>query len=165
MEVNDWKLYAHRLFSDQIAKLINEVASLKECDPSGYASHPKAKFLAAINKLIRQVIPDDPSSPDFRQGNTLGKGNKHWFRAKFHARYRLFFRFSSKHKVIIYVWINGEKTLRQRGAKTDPYIIFENMLKQGDPPQNFEQILKNSAPLDEIFKKEKKKREKKQRKE
>jgi toxin YhaV len=157
MEVNDWKIHAHKLLSDQISKLIEEVASLKERDPSGYESYPKAKFLAAINKLIRQVIPDDPSSPDFRQGNTLGKGNKHWFRAKFHARYRLFFRFSSKHKIIIYVWINDDKTLRQRGAKTDPYTVFENMLKQGDPPQDFKQILKNSTPLDEVFKKKSKK--------
>jgi toxin YhaV len=159
MEVNGWKLYVHKLFSDQIAKLIEEVASLKECDPSGYESHPKAKFLATINKIIRQLIPDDPNSQEFRQGNTLGKGNRHWFRAKFHVRYRLFFRFSSKQKVIVYVWLNDEKTLRQQGAKTDPYTVFQNMLKRGNPPQNFEQILKNSTPLDEVFKKKGKKKQ------
>jgi toxin YhaV len=159
MEVNGWKLYAHKLFSDQITKLAEEVASLRECDPSGYESHPKAKFLAAVNKLIRQVIPNDPSSPDFRQGNTLGKANRHWFRAKFQARYRLFFRFSSKHRIIVYVWINDEKTLRQQGAKTDPYTVFETMLKQGNPPQNFEQILEDSARLDELPKKKGRKKE------
>jgi toxin YhaV len=158
MEVNGWKLYGHKLFVDQIVKLIDEVKSLKEGDPSGYESHPKAKFLATVNKLIRQNIPEDPNSPDFRQGNTLGKRNKHWFRAKLHSRYRLFFRFSSKHKVVIYVWLNDEKTLRKQGARTDPYTIFQNMLKQGDPPQDFEQILKYSTPLDEVFKKKDKKK-------
>jgi toxin YhaV len=151
MEVNGWKLYGHKLFVDQLLKLIHEVQALKDSDPTGYETHPKTKFLVTINKLIKQNIPEDPAAPEFRQGNTLGKDNKHWFRAKFHTRYRLFFRFSTKHRVIIYVWLNDEKTLRKAGAKTDPYFIFQSMLKSGNPPQNFEVLLKAAISLKEVF--------------
>ena len=43
----------------------------------------------------------------------LGPGNRHWFRAKFHGRYRLFFRFSAGQKIIIYAWVNDEQSLRK----------------------------------------------------
>jgi toxin YhaV len=148
MEPNGWKLYGHKLFIDQFKKLLSEVSELQCSDPTAYESHPKAKFLATINRLIRETIPEDPTAPEFRQGNTLGKTNKHWFRAKFHGRYRLFFRFSSQHRIIVYTWLNDEKTLRKAGAKTDPYIIFQSMLKSGNPPQDFEQLLKKAIPLD-----------------
>lgn len=151
MEVNGWKLYGHRLFIDQLSKLTAEVETLYESDPTGYTSHPKTKFLATLQRLICQTIPEDPTAPDYRQGNTLGKANKHWFRAKLHGRYRLFFRFSSQHRVIVYAWLNDEKTLRKAGAKTDPYAIFEAMLKSGNPPQDLEQLLKGSQPLEETF--------------
>jgi toxin YhaV len=151
MEANGWRLYGHRLFVGQLNKLVVEVKQLRQNDPTGYEAHPKAKFLATINRLIRQTVPEDPIAPEYRQGNTLGKFNKHWFRAKFHGRYRLFFRFSSQHKIIIYTWLNDEKTLRKAGAKTDPYFIFQSMLKSGDPPQNFEQLLADSTAMENIL--------------
>jgi toxin YhaV len=151
MEVKGWKLYAHELFLVQLQRLMAEVTELQKRDLDDYELHPKTKFLATINQLIRETIPNDPAASLFRQGKTLGKSNQHWFRAKFHAQYRLFFRFSSTHKVIVYVWVNDEKTLRQAGAKTDPYSIFQTMLKQGNPPQNFDQLMKNSVSLDELL--------------
>ncbi|CSG15835.1 Toxin YhaV [Shigella sonnei] len=47
--------------------------------------------------------------PAFRHGKSLGSGkNKDWSRVKFGAgRYRLFFRYSEKEKVIILGWMNG----------------------------------------------------------
>jgi toxin YhaV len=63
------------------------------------------------------------------------------FRAKFHQRYRLFFRFSSKDKVIVYVWVNDESTLRKAGARIDAYVVFKSMLDAGDPPRTLEALL------------------------
>jgi toxin YhaV len=148
MEVNGWKLYVHRLFADQLTKLTQEVSELHHNDPTHYQTHPKTKFLATVNRLIRQTIPTDPTAPEYRQGNTLGTTNKHWFRAKLHGRYRLFFRFSSQEQIIVYVWLNDEKTLRKAGAITDPYAIFQKMLRSGNPPQDFDQLLNSSTFLD-----------------
>jgi toxin YhaV len=40
-------------------------------------------LLAAILKMVVEVIPQNPVDPQFRQGNTLGPSNLHWQRAKF----------------------------------------------------------------------------------
>jgi toxin YhaV len=141
MVVNGWRLYVHPLFEQQFRQLVEQVEALAAKDPTGYKELPAAKLLATINRHIREAIPRDPGAAEFRQGNTLGSDNRHWFRANFHERYRLFYRFSSKEKVIIYAWVNDERTLRKSGSKTDPYRVFRAMLQAGDPPDTMEQLL------------------------
>jgi toxin YhaV len=141
MIVNGWKLYVHPLFDQQLRRITEQVHGLAQKDPKGYHDQPAAKLLATIFRYITEIIPRDPNAAEFRQGNTLGPDNRHWFRAKFHERYRLFYRFSSKEKVIVYAWVNDEQTLRKSGSKTDPYHVFRTMLEAGDPPGTMEQLL------------------------
>ena len=74
-----------------------------------------------------------PRFPAFEQGNTIGRDARGWRRVKFLGRFRLFYRFNSGSKVIIYVWVNDETTLRARGFDSDPYAVFRRMLLAGDP--------------------------------
>jgi toxin YhaV len=148
MAVNGWKLYAHPLFAAQFERLVNQVETLARRDPAGYKDQPATKLLATILRHVKEIIPKDPSAPGFHQGNTLGVDNRHWFRAKFHERFRLFYRFSSKDKVIVYAWVNDERTLRKAGAKSDPYRVFRAMLESGDPPQSMEELLRRSRELE-----------------
>jgi toxin YhaV len=147
MVVNGWKLYLHPLLHDQLIRLIEQAEALAKKNPAAYKEEAATKLLATINRLIREIIPRDPNAPEFRQGNTLGKDNRHWFRAKFHRRYRLFYRFATKEKVIIYAWLNDEKTLRKAGSKTDPYNVFRRMLEAGDPPNSIADLLQRSKDL------------------
>ncbi len=147
MEVNGWRLFQYPLFEHQLKTLTEAVEQLSITQPDTYKDHPKAKLLATIHRLITETIPRNPNSPEFRQGATLGPDNRHWFRAKFHQRYRLFFRFSSKDKVIVYVWVNDESTLRKAGARTDAYAVFKSMLDAGDPPRTLETLLNRSTEL------------------
>src|SRR5271170_807154 len=147
MIVNGWKLYVHPLFEQQLRHLIDQVENLAAKNQIGYGTEPAAKLLATINRHIREIIPRDPNASEFRQGNTLGADNRHWFRAKFHERYRLFFRFSSKEKVIVYAWVNDERTLRKAGSKSDPYSVFRAMLEAGDPPVTMEQLLARAKEM------------------
>jgi toxin YhaV len=149
MVVNGWTLFQHTLFEEQLKELIDKVEELAAKEPDTYRSHPTAKLLATIEDYILKQIPRDPNSAEFRQGNSLGKDNRHWFRAKFHGRYRLFFRFSTEQKIIIYVWVNDEKSLRKAGAKTDPYAMFQAMLRSGNPPQSLDQLLAASRELND----------------
>lgn len=149
MRVNGWTLYEHPLFRQQMEKLISKVEELRKRDPAGYRNAPAAKLLATIHRYTQEIIPRDPAAAEFRQGNTLGVDNRHWFRAKFHERYRLFFRFSSAQRIIIYVWVNDEGTLRKAGAKTDPYVLFRSMLEAGNPPGSMEELLRSSSELSE----------------
>jgi toxin YhaV len=145
--VNGWRLYVHPLFDQQFRQLVEQVEALAAKDPVGYKGQPAAKLLSTINRHIREIIPRDPAAAEFRQGKTLGSDNRHWFRAKFHERYRLFYRFSSKEKVIIYAWVNDERTLRKSGSRTDPYRVFRTMLEAGDPPNTMEQLLVRAKEL------------------
>jgi toxin YhaV len=139
--VNGWKLYLYPTFDRQLQRLEEQVETLTLKDPVHYREHPVSKLLNTVNRYMREIIPRDPNAADFRQGNTLGADNRHWFRAKFHQRYRLFYRFSSKEKVIVFAWMSDEGTLRKSGSKTDPYHVFRSMLESGDPPSSMEQLL------------------------
>lgn len=147
MERNGWSLFQHRLFKEKLEALTKDVERLMVSDPEGYQAHPKAKLLATIQKHILEIIPANQNAPEFRQGNTLGEENRHWFRAKFHERFRLFYRFSSKDKIIIYAWINDETTLRKSGAATDVYAVFKGMLESGNPPGSFEELRAQSKEM------------------
>ena len=92
-------------------------------------------------------IPQNPSSALYRLGSTLGDAEKVWFRAKMFGQYRLFFRFDSASKIIVYVWVNDEESLRAYGSKTDAYALFAKMLSSGYPPSTFEELLKQSREL------------------
>ena len=141
--VNGWTLYEHPAFASQREKLQRAVEALRAKDPHGYRSSDDAKLLAAIARLTLEIIPADPGAAGFRQGGTLGRARKHWFRAKFgNGRYRLFYQFSSQAKVIIYAWVNDEATLRTYGGKRDAYAVFKAMLDKGNPPDSWRDLTK-----------------------
>lgn len=149
--VNGWSIYAHPVFLDQLEALIEEVGERKVRDPKNWHKKNCTKRLAAIFKLTTAAIPADPGAPAFRQGDTLGDHRKHWFRAKFFQQYRLFYRFNSDAKVIVLAWVNDEKTLRAYGSKTDAYATFRGMLDGGNPPDNFDALMKEAMGASERF--------------
>ncbi|WP_336959901.1 type II toxin-antitoxin system YhaV family toxin [Sphingobium aquiterrae] len=147
--VNDWELIAHPLFLDQLEKLTAAVERARAKDPRGWRKSANAKLLAALRQLVFETIPQDPSRSEYRQGGTLGDDRKHWFRAKFGAgRFRLFFRYSTKAKIIVFAWVNDETTLRTYGAKSDAYAVFRKMLDRGNPPDSWEALLAAASEPD-----------------
>ncbi|WP_102798941.1 type II toxin-antitoxin system YhaV family toxin [Bowmanella denitrificans] len=141
MVVNGWMLFTHPLFAEQYQMLKAKVAALKAKDPYGYTKKNDSKRLAAIDKLAYEIIPQDPTLPDYRQGKTLGDNNKHWFRAKFFQQYRLFFRYHLESKIIVYAWVNDDGNKRAYDSKTDAYKVFAKMLKSGNPPEDWDALL------------------------
>ena len=139
--VNGWTIFAHPLFLDTIETLIAQVAKLQKKDPKGYINKNATKRLAAINKLAFEVIPQNPTRPEYRQGASLGNDRKHWFRAKFFQQYRLFLRYHQESKIIVYAWVNDEDTKRAYGSDTDAYHVFQRMLKNGNPPDDWLNLL------------------------
>lgn len=104
------------------------------------------KFLA-LNHIVRERIPSNPSNPEFRLANTLGENYRHWFRGKFLQQYRVFFRYSTKSQIIAYGWVNDDESLRAYGSKTDAYIVFKRMLESGRVPNNWEELIAESKRL------------------
>jgi len=140
-ERHGWKLYRAGAFAEAFDRLEADVARLAAQRPDDHVSHPKAKLLARIRDLIFEEIPRDPNAHHYGLGNTLGPAHRHWRRAKFLQRFRLFFRFDSASGIIIYAWMNDENTLRKAGSRRDPYAVFARRLDEGNPPDGFEDLL------------------------
>jgi toxin YhaV len=142
--VNGWSLFMWREMAERWTRLRAEVERLRDADQEGYRRKPSTKMLAMLAALMLHEIPADPGHARYRQGRTLGGSFAHWRRAKFFQRYRLFFRYHSERRIIVYVWLNDEGTLRQRGARTDAYAVFKRMLESGSPPDSFEDLVRAS---------------------
>ena len=142
--INGWKIFGHSLFLEQVEALIAQVEFLRRKDPVNYTKKNAAKRLAAIEKLSFEIIPQDPTLADYRQGTTLGNKHKHWFRAKFFQQYRLFFRYHLESKIIVFAWVNDESTKRTYKSKTDAYRVFKKMLNSGHRPDDWDKLLEQS---------------------
>ncbi len=147
MVVNGWTLLFHDAVIAQLEKLSQGCERARKADPKNFSSNANVKLFAALAKLMLEIIPGDPARPEFRQGNTLGPDYRHWFRAKFLGRFRLFFRYDSRARLIVYAWVNDEHTLRQSGGKNDPYEVFKHMLKSGDPPNDWSHLIKRTRTV------------------
>ena len=112
LSIQGWTILAHPKFLDALEALTQQVDRLRAIEPDGYSQKNPTKRLAAIRKLAFEVIPQDPTRAEYRQGGTLGQEYRHWFRAKFFQQYRLFFRYHRESKTLIYAWVNDEDTKR-----------------------------------------------------
>lgn len=139
--IHGWNILAHPLFLEQFEALVAQVERLRQKDPTGYQKKNATKRLAAIAKLAFDVIPQDPTRNEYRQGTTLGDHYKHWFRAKFFQQYRIFFRYHQESKIILLAWVNDEHAKRAYESNTDAYRVFKKMLENGHPPDNWSDLL------------------------
>jgi len=142
--INGWSIFAHSLFLEQFEQLLAQVELLRQKYPQNYQKKNATKRLAAIAKLVFEVIPQDPTRSEYRQGVTLGEEYKHWFRAKFFQQYRLFFRYHQPSKIIVFAWVNDEDSKRAYGSKTDAYRVFQKMLDNSNPPDDWDTLLQEA---------------------
>lgn len=142
-----WRLAAASAFLEQFNELLRAVEAIEMRDPRGAPAHPKTKLLKRVPQLVHEEIPRGPNAREYQLGNTLGPGQRHWRRAKFLGRFRLFFRFSSRSRVIIYAWVNDENTLRKAGSRKDPYAVFADRLRAGNPPDDWEDLIQAARDL------------------
>lgn len=140
MQRHGWTLLFHDCIVKQLQKLDAAARRAKQNDPQGYESNANVKLLNTLSLLMLDVVPSDPGRDEYRQGNTLGQAYRHWRRAKIGRRFRLFFRYDSKAKVIVFAWVNDEQTLRSAGSRSDPYSVFEKMLGRGNPPDDWDAL-------------------------
>jgi toxin YhaV len=145
LKENGWVLLFDPHFDSQYQKLISKVERARDRlgDKATRSNHVK-RFIA-LRKLVFEVIPKDPASKEFWLGSTMPKEFVSWRRAKYLQQYRLFFRFDSKTKTVIYSWFNDEENLRAYGSKTDAYATFVKMLQKGKPPTSWDELTKSLA--------------------
>lgn len=134
-----WTLLPHPLFIAQLDKLAR--AAEQESAPPA-APGPNRKLLAHVQDLMFNVIPQAPDAPRHRHGGALAGGHREWFRGKTgNGQYRLFYRFDTRVRIIVYAWLNDEQSLRTYGSATDAYAVFARMLTSGNPPTDWDDLL------------------------
>lgn len=108
MVIHGWTIYFHACFERQLNALLADAQAAVERRPNDFRRSNAFKRLAAVAKLAFDQIPQNPADAKYRQGDTLGKEQKHWFRAKSFQQYRLFFRYSEAERIIVYAWVNDD---------------------------------------------------------
>ncbi len=116
IERHGWTLLFHDCIVEQLERLQAASERAEKSDPDGFETNANVKLFKALAHLIMEVVPTDPGRDEYRQGNTLGPAHRHWRRAKIGRRFRLFFRYDSNSKTIVYAWVNDAKNLRSSGA-------------------------------------------------
>jgi len=127
-----WTVYFHPVFAERYNQLLARAAALRrELSREEYRHHHSVKLLAKVTRVIREAVPANPDAPEFRLKRDLAK----FRRVEGHGlpqRYRVFWVFSSRLRVIIFLYLNDETTLRKEGADTDPYEVFKRLIARGE---------------------------------
>ncbi|PTR35106.1 toxin YhaV [Luteibacter sp. OK325] len=145
MQVDGWTLLFHECIVEQLSRLHSAALRAERQDPAGFEGNANVRLFRALSHLLLHAVPGDPSREEYRQGNTLGTAHRHWRRAKLGRRFRVFFRFDSRSRVIVYAWVNDEGTLRSSGSRSDAYAVFTKMLGRGNPPTDWDALVSESA--------------------
>jgi toxin YhaV len=141
MKRHGWLLLFHDCLVGQLQRLHQAAERARRRDPKRFERNANVKLFRALSRLIIDTVPRDPARDEYRQGNTLGPAYRHWRRAKIGRRFRLFFRYDSRAKTIVFAWVNDQRSLRSAGSKSDPYVTFEKMLGRGNPPDDWESLV------------------------
>jgi toxin YhaV len=147
MSSKDWFLLGHHEFLTQLEKYREANREVKQKIGADSIHTKQAQRLKALTLAVWTKIPSNPSNPELRLGNALGKEHTHWFRDKFLQQYRVFFRYSTRSKIIAYGWVNDDETLRAYGSKTDAYLVFKKMLESGKVPNNWDELVAESKKI------------------
>ena len=135
-----WEIvFQPQLFALQYAQLKAEVKRLRqELDQQSFLQHPQVKLLAAVVAGIKERIAADPyaarlalTAPLRSYGRRKGLGLP--------DRYRHFIRaFQAEgRKVLLILWLGFP---RKDGDRNDCYAVFQQMVRRGDLPEDWESL-------------------------
>ncbi|MGI8609912.1 MAG: type II toxin-antitoxin system YhaV family toxin [Candidatus Dormibacteria bacterium] len=138
-----WRVLFTEPFTSRYGDLSGQVQRLKQelGDAPQFHYHPTTKLFRAVFEAVYNLVPSDPERRDFLLDGDLAK----FRRVKKNGlpkRYRLFFVFSTKARVIIFLYLNDEHTLRNQGSSNDPYAVFSRMVSRGEIGAHFEENFK-----------------------
>jgi toxin YhaV len=121
-------LKCHKFYAEKVERLKKEIQKLKDSlDGQSFLEHPDVKFAARLREATKKIIPENPDKKEYQLHGSLKKYRRY---KQGLQRYRLFFAFSSKPPIILYLYVNDKSSLRKDGDKNDPYEIFTKLVQQ-----------------------------------
>lgn len=123
---SNYLLRYHDFYFQRIARLKEQVKELRgRLDDEEFGQHEIVKLAYRIRQADQEIIPQDPNRPEYHLTGSLKKYRRY---KQGLQRYRLFFCFSNRPEIILYLYLNDEKHLRKAGDKSDPYEEFKRLV-------------------------------------
>lgn len=114
MQRHGWTLLFHEGFIDQLRKVQAAAVPLSDSEPQQFDGDANAKLFQALSYWVMDAVPGDPSRDAFRHCNIAEPAHSNWRCAKIGRRFRLFFRYDARAKVIVFA------ALKDRAAGIAP---------------------------------------------
>lgn len=123
---SNYLLRYHDFYFQRIERLKKQVKELRRrLDDERFRQHKIVKLAYRIRQADQEIIPQGPNRPGYHLTGSLKKYRRY---KQGLQRYRLFFCFSDRPKIILYLYLNNEKHLRKAGDKGDPYEEFKRLV-------------------------------------
>jgi toxin YhaV len=141
-QFNGWRILFNEPFTTAYGDLSAKIRKLKlSLSPEEFKQHQDVKLFSSLYRVIYELVPDNPTHPDFRLDGQLKKFRR--VKGKgLPARFRLFFIFMESTKTIVFLYMNDRRSLRKDGDPRDPYERFARLVQQGVIGSDFEENLK-----------------------
>jgi len=95
-----------------VESLKQEIKELKKTlTEEEFSQHPDVKFAVRIRKVTKEVIPEDPAKKEYHLHGDLKKYRRY---KQGLQRYRLFFTYSEKPPIILYLYLNDKSSIREK---------------------------------------------------
>ena len=127
MQRHGWTLLFHEGFIEQLRKVQAAAVPLSDSEPQQFDGDANAKLFQALSHWVMDAVPGDPSRDGFRHCNIAEPAHSNWRCAKIGRRFRLFFRYDARAKVIVFAalkdWtaLDATVTKAQRQRMTTPH--------------------------------------------
>ena len=110
MQRQGWTRLFHECVIGHLRRMNAAAQRAERQDPQAAGHHANFKLFRALSHLIQDGVPSDPDRDEYRQGNTLCPAFRLWRREMIGRRFRLFFRYDVKARVIVSAWVNEFQT-------------------------------------------------------
>lgn len=102
MQRHGWTLLFHEGLIEQLHTVQAGAVQASESEPQRLDGNANAKLFQALSHWVMDAVPGDPSRDAFRHCNIAEPAHSNWRCAKIGRRFRLFFRYDARAKVIVF---------------------------------------------------------------
>ena len=110
MQRHGWTLLFHEGLIEQLHTVQAGAVQASESEPQRLDGNANAKLFQALSHRVMDAVPGDPSRDEFRYCNIAEPAHSNWRCARIGRRFRLFFRYDARAKVIVFAALKDRAT-------------------------------------------------------
>lgn len=143
MQRHGWTLLFHEGLIEQLRKVQAAAGPVVGSELQRFDGNANAKLFQTLSHWVMDAVPGDPSRDAFRHCNIAEPAHSNWRCAKIGGRFRLFFRYDARAKVIVFaalkdraaVMAEGRERSDVPGSRIDPTVTKVRRQRMTGPHQ------------------------------